>query len=117
MCLSLPETPAARNIAEWAKDQTRKVKIDSWLPELQPMTITSSSTGQPVTVQVFRVILSELDGLPGPWEWNIASKRLMALIKPLLEGGDYLGKTYLVTRQGEAPKTVWTISNVQTRGS
>jgi hypothetical protein len=97
----------ARNIAEWAVDQTRKLRISGHEPNLLPMTVTSPTTGQPVSIQVMRVYLKELDGVAGSWEWNMASKQGMTVLNEILKRPEYQSLVLEVTRQGAPPKTKW----------
>jgi hypothetical protein len=110
--VSIPTIPKHRNIAEWALGQTRDVVLDSWEPELQPLNLVRSGDTMPISVVALRVYLSEMDGVKGPFEWNIVSKRLMATIKTILESGQWKDVHFKVTRRGAPPNTVWEVSKI-----
>jgi len=110
--LAIPGVARPRSIAEWAVDATHRVRIGSWEPALVNMTVTSSATGQPVIIPVMRLYLSEFDGQPGAWEWNMASKQGMAVLNELLLRPDIRELVLEVTRQGAPPKTRWAINIV-----
>jgi hypothetical protein len=105
--LGVQGVSGARNIAEWKVDQTRKVRISGYEAALLPMTLTSPTTGSPVTVQVMRVYLKELDGVAGSYEWNMASKQGQAVLNEILKRPDFESLLLEVTRQGAPPKTKW----------
>jgi hypothetical protein len=99
----------ARRIVEWAPEQTRKVMISGYEKNLQPMTVTSPMTGQPVDIQVMRLYLGEVDGVVGPFEWNVASKQCMEVLNAILARSDFDKLLLEVTKQGSAPKTKWIV--------
>jgi len=107
--LAIPGVARPRSIAEWAVDATHRVRVGSWEPALVQMTVTSQATRAPVTIQVMRLYLSEFDGVPGSWEWNMASKQGMTALNELLLRPDIRDLVLEVTRQGAPPKTRWAI--------
>lgn len=110
--MGIPEIPKHRNIAEWAVGQTRDVVLESWEPELQPLNLVRAGDTMPITAIALRIYLSEMDGKPGPFEWNIVSKRCMAIIKAILESDQWKGVHFKVTRRGAPPNTVWEVAKI-----
>jgi len=107
--LAVPGLPQPRRIVEWAVDQTRKVRISRWEPQLVTLTLTPSGTGVPIQVQAMRVYLSEVDGEKGEFEMNMVSKQGMVVLNELLARPDVRDLLLEVTRQGAPPKTRWVI--------
>jgi len=101
--------PKPRRIAEWAVDQTRKVRLSGFEPRLVDLTLTPSGAVAPITVQAMRLYLSEVDGEKGEWEMNMVSKQGMVAFNEILGRPDWRDLLLEVTRQGAPPKTQWTI--------
>jgi len=107
--LAVSGVKAPQRIAEWAVDETHKVRLAGFEPTLVKMAVTSAQTGQPITIEVMRLYLREFDGEAGSWTWNLASKQGMVVLNELLSRPDWRDLLLEVTRQGAPPKTRWVI--------
>jgi hypothetical protein len=106
------DIPSSRNIAHWEVDQTRTVRFVPGSEKMAKMLITVPSTGSQKQIDVLAVELSELDGVSGSWEMNMASKRGMVTLKTILSDPASYTHAWKVTRQGKPPTTVWTFAKV-----
>jgi hypothetical protein len=99
-----------RNIFEIPSGATKTFRIKGYEPNPVPMTVTSSATGEEISVQVLRLYISEEDGKPVDKELNIVSKRLMWLLKPYLGRPDLPKLLFTVTKTGVAPKAEYSLA-------
>jgi hypothetical protein len=107
--MGVVDIPAHRNIAVWNVDEIHEVQISGYEPTMQKMNVTSNSTRDLIEIDVMRVYLGSFDGVPGSYEWNIASKQCMALVNGLLAREDILKLKLKVTRSGIPPHTKWSV--------
>jgi hypothetical protein len=108
--MGMVNIPQHRNIAEWAEDETHRIRIRGFESQLQQMTVTSNTTREPIQIPVMRIYIKEFDGETVDKEWNIASKRLMVTMNELLKRPDINDLLLEVTKTGRPPKTTWSVN-------
>ena len=62
--------------------------------------LVSPDTGESKVVPGLCLVLEEVDGVPGEKRLNVVARRLIALLRPYLESGQYRTLRFTITKRG-----------------